>query len=124
MSDSHDLHVLRDLIAAVHATPGAPEAAAAELDAHARAYGEGEAGGLSMIEAAREAIGGLVGKSRPQPVGIDAGGEVQKLAALLARMESALSDDRLSGPARDAVLRAFDPVKDARDAALQRANGG
>ena len=116
MSDAHDQHVLTDLADAVRATPDAPVEAAETLEAYAGRETSGEAGGRSILETAREALGGLIGGG----VSADTGTESARLAALLARFDAALHDDRLSGPARDVVLRAFDPVKAARDAALQR----
>lgn len=126
MSDAHDLHVLHDLIAAVRATPGAPDEAAVELEAQLSASAGSDIATTrpSMIETAREVLGGLVSGLRPEPIGQDGEGDVQTFSALLARMEAAIGDDRISGPARDAVLRAFDPVKAARDAALQRDAAG
>ncbi|CAN5341979.1 hypothetical protein BH09PSE2_BH09PSE2_03660 [soil metagenome] len=117
MSDPHDLHVLNDLAAAVRATPGAPAEAAGELEAFTGHGGEPQPDGRSILDTAREALGGLLGGGHPAE---NTGGEAERLAALLTRFDAALHDGRLSGPARDAVLRAFDPVKDARDAALQR----
>jgi hypothetical protein len=126
MSNTHDQHVLDDLIAAILATEGAPQEALDVLEAQARLEGDAAPGaaGLSVVEAAREALEGLFGQKPPAPIGLDAGGAVQRLAALMARMEGALRDERLSGPARDAVLRAYDPVKQARDQALQEQAGG
>ena len=63
MSDTHDLNVLNALIAAIRETDGAPAAAAEELAARARELGDApaEPHAPSVIEAAREALGGLIG---------------------------------------------------------------
>jgi hypothetical protein len=95
MSDGHDLHVLRDLCALVRRTSGAPAQAIHELCAFT-----GDAAAAPA-------------QAEPQARDLDG------LNGLLARFDAVLHDDRLSGPARDAVLRAFDPAKAARDRALQ-----
>ena len=122
MSDAHDRHVLTSLIEAVRATPGAPPASAAELEAQLNAAPGTQGGGASLLDAARDAVEGLF-TAGPGPAAASGGEGAGPLEALLARMDAALRDGRLSGPARDAVLRAFDPVKEARDAALQRRGG-
>lgn len=123
MTDTHDLHVLDGLIAAIRSTPGAPSTAIEELDAQRRRIDAGEAAGdgASVVEAARGALGGLIGAGRATAVQDQTDDDdVERLGALMARMDAAMADDRLSGPTRDAVIRAFDPIKAARDAALQR----
>jgi len=121
MSDAHDTHVLSALIAAVRETPGAPDEAADILTRHLHATEASEAqpGGGSLLETARDMLGGLLGGGHAEGA-TEADAGTRALAALMGRMESAMADDRLSGPARDAVIRAFDPIKAARDAALQR----
>ena len=120
MPDPYDAHVLTDLAAAIRATDGAPEAAAAELDGFAAPAGAGASeGGHSILDAARDMLSGLGGHPTSASGASSGGGLEQRLAALMARLEAARDDDRLSGPARDAVLRAYDPVKAAHDAALQ-----
>ena len=44
-------------------------------------------------------------------------------AHLLARFDAALADRDVSGPVRDAILRAYDPVKAGRDEVLQLREG-
>ncbi len=117
MSDSHDHHVLTDLATAVRSTAGAPPNAADELEAYVGHAAATAPEARFIVEAAKEVLGGLMGAG---PAAGEPGPQVSQLQALLARFDGVLRDDRLSGPARDAVLRAFDPVKDARDLALQR----
>lgn len=126
--------------AAAGLAPGR-RAAAAELRAladGASAPAKGGSAGEGLLDKARDMLGALVGReaSSAGPGGVHGGGQgggpgdgrgggldalEAEEARLQARFEAALADDRLSGPVRDGVLRAYDRVKPAHDAVRQAA---
>lgn len=138
-SPAHDARTARDLADSCEASaprleaesatavlgPGR-RAAAAELrtlaDASAETDPVGGPDGEGLLAKARDMLGGLVGR---EPGAAPTGDGLDALEAeetrLQARFEAALADDRLSGPVRDAVLRAYDRVKPAHDAVRQAA---
>jgi hypothetical protein len=135
---AHDAHVLDGLAEAVERSRAALEACAeaatvreaafartaavAELRASAPAEAPAHEG---LIERAAHALERLTDGGSAGGVGAPGAGALDALAreedALQARFEAALGDDRLSGPARDAVLRAYDRVKPGHDAVRQAA---
>ena len=93
------------------------------------------AAGEGLLDKARDMLGALVGREAStagrgdqagaRDVGGAQAGGLDALEAeearLQARFEAALADDRLSGPVRDCVLRAYDRVKAGHDAVRQAA---
>ena len=84
-------------------------------------------GGDGLLEKAQRALERFAADTSDGPVASGDAGDLagleQEEQALQARFEAALADDRLSGPARDAVLRAYDRLKPGRDAIRQAALG-
>lgn len=146
-SNDHDIHVLSGLIAELSAASHALSEAAAgdgrfsglferraadqaqaarDLEAEvARIGGSPRAPGhglAEMLGLAQHAFAGLKAKlAHGDDAVLD---EVERgEARLLARFDAALADREASGPVRDAVLRAYDPVKAGRDEVLQLREG-
>ena len=133
---AHDAHVAQDLARAVEASLPGLDALAAEApvlqDARvARREAVAELGAVaasadrapeSLVDRAAHALGRLTGGAS-EPAEASGRASLEALSdgedALQARFEAALADDRLSGPVRDAVLRAYDRVKPGHDAVRQ-----
>ncbi len=133
---AHDAHVAQDLARAVEASLSGLDAlvaaapvlrdptvarreAVAELKAvAASAESEPE----SLVDRAAHALERLTGGAS-EPAGASGSRSLEALSDgeddLQTRFEAALADDRLSGPVRDAVLRAYDRVKPGHDAVRQ-----
>ena len=137
-SPEHDAHVLDGLIdrveagiraladapAALSSLTGERQAAVAELRAARIERSRGEPDGGGLLGAAERVIGRFLGDTSdptPERTGAGLDGLEREEDALQARFEAALADDRLSGPVRDAVLRAYDRVKPGHDAVRQAA---
>ena len=146
-SSDHDIHVLSGLIGELHAAAEAlgdaakedgrfsglferraadQAQAARELEAEVtrlggspRAPGHGLA---EMLGLAQHAFEGLRAKlAHGDDAALD---EVERGEShLLARFDAALADRDTSGPVRDAILRAYDPIKAGRDEVLQLREG-
>ena len=146
-SSDHDIHVLSGLIGELHAaahalTDAAGEdgrfsglfqrraadqtQAASDLEAEVnrlggspRAPGHGLA---EMLGLAQHAFAGLKAKlAHGDDAALDEAEAGE--AHLLARFDAALADHGTSGPVRDAILRAYDPIKAGRDEVLQLREG-
>lgn len=142
-STDHDIHVLSGLIgeldAAAHALADAATEdgrfsglferraadqtqAARDLEAEVTRIGgspRAPAHGLAeMLGLAQHAFAGLKARlAHGDDAALD---EVERGEAhLLARFDTALADADTSGPVRDAILRAYDPIKAGRDEVLQ-----
>ncbi len=139
---AHDVHVLDQLVHAVEASMEALEtgtALPAGLRDQAlarrgavdelRAAGAGRddaAAGDGLLEKAQRAMERFASDTGDAPPpGASGSGSLDALArsqdALQRRFDDALADDGLSGPSRDAVLRAYDRVKPGHDAIRQAA---
>ena len=134
---SHDSDVLNRLIGRLRAAaegyrkagadgPGLADAfaapAAAQQEVAERLAAEVRALGGRPAEAVSDTRGAWA-----ELPGAVAAGEQELASAveraegeLLSEFQAALDDPAVSGPVRDAVLRAFDPVKAGHDRALQR----
>ena len=142
-SNDHDIHVLGALIGELNAASHALSDAAGEDgrfsglferraadQARAARDLEGEVARLGgaprvpshglaeMLGLAQHAFAGLKAKLRHgEGAALD---EVERGEAhLLAKFDAALADTGTSGPVRDAILRAYDPIKAGRDEVLQ-----
>lgn len=142
-STDHDIHVLSGLIgelnAAAHALADAGKEdgrfsglfqrraadqaqASHDLEAEVTRIGgspRAPSHGLAeMLGLAQHAFAGLKAKlAHGDDAALD---EVERGEAhLLARFDAALADRDTSGPVRDAILRAYDPIKAGRDEVLQ-----
>ncbi|MBE7217234.1 MAG: hypothetical protein INR64_02045 [Caulobacteraceae bacterium] len=138
---AHDAHVLDGLVAAVEASMRALETgetlppavrdqalarrgAVDELRAAGARREAGPAGDglLEKAQRALERFAADVGDAPAQPaIARDLGELEAGEDALQRRFEGALADHDLSGPVRDAVLRAYDRVKPGHDAIRQAA---
>ena len=146
-SNDHDIHVLSGLIGELHAaahalTDAAQEdgrfsglfqrraadqaKAASDLEAEVTRLGgspRAPSHGLAeMLGLATHAFAGLKHKlAHGDEAALDAAEAGE--AHLLARFDAALADRGASGPVRDAILRAYDPIKAGRDEVLQFREG-
>lgn len=136
-SPAHDAHILDGLIAgverslgALQAGEGVPQAVrdhaaarreAADMLREAGASQASDAEGEGLLARAQRALERFAGDTADGPS--PAAGSLEALErsedALQARFDAALADRRLSGPVRDAVLRAYDRVKPGHDAVRQ-----
>lgn len=144
-SNDHDIHVLNGLVAELKASAHALHDASGEDGRFSGLFGRRAAdqaqaaqalssqvqalGGRPADEAGSGGLGSLFGLVTHAFSGLRA-----KLASgddavldevergedhLLQRFEAALADANTSGPVRDAILRAYDPIKAGRDEVLQ-----
>ena len=138
-SPAHDAHILDGLVSgverslgALQAGEGVPQAvrdhadarrAAADMLRTAGASQASGAGGEGLLAKAQRALERFAGDAADNPshVAGSLDGLEREEDALQARFDAALADDRLSGPARDVVLRAYDLVKPGHDAVRQSA---
>lgn len=133
---SHDVEVLNHLIARLRGTaeayrragadgPGLADAFAGAAQAHDTTSqvlaGEARALGASpsdRTDAGRSTAALAKAATQGQAATAEAVERIE--AELLGDFQAAMDDPRVSGPVRDAILRAFDGVKAGHDRALQR----